>query len=333
VLLAHASGSGPDTCVHDASYSNWLESHARLIESIRGAVSRQRLFIAIDHEGGRVCHTPPPITRYSYAARWAKSAPQVGASMGAELASLGINLNFAPVLDIDSNPANPVIGQRAFGKTPAAVIAAGLPFITAMEGQGVRACVKHFPGHGDTKADSHSELPHLDLSLQELEMRELQPFRAAIRSGVGMIMTSHLLFTSIDAENPVTLSRKITHDLLRVSYGFDGIVVSDDVGMRAMSGLLDAPGSMARFMFTGHDMMMICAHWTDTERARSFAHALIAARDEGLIDAEVLSASRDRIRSMLDTTAQNNVHALDESTFAKHREAGELFRDETVEVV
>jgi beta-N-acetylhexosaminidase len=206
---------------HGAPYTQWLESHAKLIDSIRHAVSRERLFIAIDHEGGRVCRTPPPITRYSYATRWAQSSQEVGACMGTELASLGVNLNFAPVLDIDSNPANPVIGQRSFGRTPDSVILAALPFINAMERHGVRACAKHFPGHGDTKTDSHSEVPRLDLSLEALETRELRPFRAAIRSGIGMLMTSHLLFTSLDAEYPVTLSRKLTYEWLRSSCGFE----------------------------------------------------------------------------------------------------------------
>ena len=122
-----------------------------------------------------------------------------------ELASLGFNLNFAPVLDINSNPANPVIGERAFGRTPEEVISAALPFIEGMESHGVKACGKHFPGHGDTKVDSHYELPVLDLSPEELEVRELKPFVAAIRAGIGMIMTSHIVFTAIDKENPTTL--------------------------------------------------------------------------------------------------------------------------------
>jgi hypothetical protein len=187
---------------HDAPYDRWLESHAKLIDAIRQAAGRDRLFIAIDHEGGRVCRTPPPITRYSYAARWAATAEDVGEAMGRELSSLGVNLSFAPVLDIDSNPANPVIGERAFGRTPEQVISAAIPFMQGLERHGVRACGKHFPGHGDTKADSHSELPVLELSLEEIEVRELKPFAAAIGAGVGMIMTSHIMFTAIDRGEP-----------------------------------------------------------------------------------------------------------------------------------
>src|SRR5580692_5141208 len=195
--------------VHDAPYERWLESHANLVDAIRRAAGRDRLFIAIDHEGGRVCRTPPPITRYASAAWWGETARGVGEGMGRELASLGLNLNFAPVLDINSNPANPVIGERAFGRTPGEVISAALPFIEGMESHGVMACGKHFPGHGDTEVGSHYELPVLDLSPEELAARELKPFVAAIRAGIEMIMTSHIVFTTIDKENPATLSRKL----------------------------------------------------------------------------------------------------------------------------
>jgi beta-N-acetylhexosaminidase len=319
--------------VHDAPYDQWLESHARLIDAIRRAAGRDRLFIAIDHEGGRVCRTPAPITRFSYAARWAGTAAAVGDAMGSELSSLGINLSFSPVLDIDSNPANPVIGERAFGRTPEQVIAAALPFIAAMERRGVRACGKHFPGHGDTKVDSHSELPVLALSLKELENRELKPFIAAVRAGIEMIMTSHIVFTAIDGASPATLSRSVTHDLLRSTCGFDGVIVSDDVGMHAMDGFLDKPEAIARFMTAGNDMMMICSHWTDTERARGFARALIEGEKAGLVERDLLAASRERIRSMLSRTPQHKVQRLKDSDFAMHREAGALFSEATVEVV
>ena len=319
--------------VHDAPYDRWLESHANFIDAIRRAAGRDRMFIAIDHEGGRVCRTPPPISRYSYAARWAATAREVGEAMGRELASLGVNLNFAPVLDIDSNPANPVIGERAFGRTPEEVIAAAIPFMRGMESHGVRACGKHFPGHGDTKVDSHSELPVLNFSPDELQARELRPFTAAVRAGMAMIMTSHIMFPAIDKANPATLSRKLTHDLLRSTCGFDGVIVSDDVGMHAMDGLLETPDAALRFMAAGNDMMMICSHWTDTERARAFAQALVAGRKAGLIDEDALSASRERILLMLTKTAQHEVQALNDTDFARHGRAGALFSAATVEVV
>ncbi len=226
---------------HDLPYDGWLESHARLIADIRAAAGRRRMFIAIDHEGGRVCRTPPPITRFAYAAEWPEHAVEVGKAIGRELASLGLNLNFAPVLDIHTNPKNPVIGPRAFGATAEAVIAAAISFMRAMQAEKVNACGKHFPGHGDTSVDFHLGLPALDLDIDALRQRELKPFAAAIEAGVGMLMTSHILFPGIDPDVPVTLSRRFITEILRGELGFAGVAISDDVGMGAMNGFFDAP--------------------------------------------------------------------------------------------
>lgn len=319
--------------VHDAPYEAWLESHARLIADIRAAVGRDDLLIALDHEGGRVCRTPAPITRFSYAARWAGTSEAVGEAMGEELASLGFNLNFAPVLDVDSNPENPVIGERAFARTPEAVIEAALPFMRGMERKGVRACGKHFPGHGDTRTDSHQTLPVLNLSRPELEARELKPFRAAVEAGIGMVMTSHIVFTEIDPYNPATLSPAVAQGLLRDELGFEGVIVSDDVGMRAMDGLLDADDASARFMNAGNDLLMICSHFADTERARKFAATLVEARERGEVDEARLSASRARVARFLEGTARNEVRALPAEVLARTASAGRTWAEETVEVV
>lgn len=318
---------------HDLPYPEWLAIHKELIAAIRDASQRERQFIAIDHEGGRVCRTPPPITRFSYAARWADTAEQVGDAMGVELASLGLNLNFAPVLDIHSNPANPVIGERAFGRSAEKVIKSMLPFAKAMARQGVRACGKHFPGHGDTQVDSHHELPVVDLDLDRLRSRELLPFAAAIDGGIEMIMTSHILFPKLDPNDPVTLSRPITTGILREAMNFGGVIVSDDVGMRAMAGRLDAPDAGARFMATGSDMLMICSHLTDTERARGLAQSIIDGVESGRLDPAVLAASAKRVRAMLAGTAQNEVSELAGDVLARHRSAGTQFDAATVEVV
>lgn len=318
---------------HDLPYDAWLSNHARLISDVREAAGRDRLFIAIDHEGGRVCRTPAPITRYTYARSWGDDAGAVGAAMGAELASLGINLSFAPVLDIDSNPRNPVIGARAFDTTVEGVVAKALAFATALEANGVRACGKHFPGHGDTQVDSHLELPVIDASLDDLRKRELVPFAAAIEAGIGMIMTSHILFKAIDPDWPATLSRQITQGLLREDLGFQGVIVSDDVSMRAVSRLFDNPDIAVNFMSAGNDMLMICAHWGDTERARPLAERIVEARRAGVLKTADLDRSKARVTAMLDATAQNTVARLSEDVFRTHAEAGALFSDATVEVV
>lgn len=318
---------------HDRPYEEWLSSHANLIAAIREAACRERLFIAIDHEGGRVCRTPQPLTRFSYARSWGDNAGSVGGAMGTELASLGVNLNFAPVLDIDSNPNNPVIAARSFANTPEAVTEKALSFFTQMEANGVRACGKHFPGHGDTKVDSHYELPIIDAPLDVLRNRELKPFVAAIKNGIGMIMTSHILFRALDDGLPATLSRRIAHDLLRREMAFEGVIVSDDIGMHSVSTMFDSPDAAIQFMAAGNDILMICAHWTDTERVRALARAVLDGRRAGTIDNRILDRAHDRIDAMLATTAQNEVRALSHDIFRRHALSGTLFSDQTVEVI
>src|SRR5215470_17774139 len=133
--------------LHDQPYERWLEVYRKLLADVRSVLGRDRILVGIDHEGGRVCRTPAPITRFSYAARWAAQAGAVGHAMGVELASLGVNLSFAPVLDIHSNPANPIIGPRALGTTSEQVTAAALAFMEGLQSAQVLACGKHFPGH------------------------------------------------------------------------------------------------------------------------------------------------------------------------------------------
>jgi beta-N-acetylhexosaminidase len=318
---------------HDLLYEDWLQYHARLVADIRAATGRESMLIAIDHEGGRVCRTPLPITRFSYAAHWAGQASAVGRAMGRELASLGINLSFAPVLDIRTNPKNPVIGPRAFGETPEKVIAASLPFMAALQSQSVLACGKHFPGHGDTSIDSHVGLPLQTLGLDELRARELKPFAAAILAGIPMIMTAHILFPFVDPDTPVTLSRQFLTEILREELGFQGVAVSDDIGMGAMNGVFDSPESAVRLIQSGCDMLMVCAHFTFTDRARDFARALVAAIDNGRLDPTLVDRSQARIKNLLARAAVNEVTPLPESVFRAHAGAGPLFDSATVEVV
>jgi len=319
--------------LHDQPYEQWLKAHRKLIDDVRDTIRRDRIFIGIDHEGGRVCRTPAPITRFAPAARWAQQSAAVGRAMGVELASLGVNLNFAPVLDIHSNPANPVIGARAFGTTGEQVTAAALAFMNALQAEKVLACGKHFPGHGDTDTDSHRELPVLNRDLEGLRARELQPFRAAIAAGIPMIMTSHLLLPKLDSTEPVTLSRKLGQEILRGELGFEGVVVSDDIGMHAVSKLFDDPTAAARLRLAGTDLMMVCSYFTDTDRCRGFAQAMIAAQQQGIISREAAAQSRDRVHALLARASQNPVCALPEEVFAGNRNAGMLFTAETAEIV
>jgi beta-N-acetylhexosaminidase len=318
---------------HELPYQGWLDSHRRLLDDVMAATGRERMFIAVDHEGGRVCRTPPPITRFAYAAHYAQHAAAVGRAMGRELASLGFNLNFAPVLDIHTNKDNPVIGPRAFGTTPEAVIAAALPFMRALEAENVIACGKHFPGHGDASVDSHFGLPSIGLDVEALRAREIRPFAAAIEAGARMLMTSHILFPDIDPKTPVTLSRRFATGLLREELGFEGVAVSDDIGMGAMTDFFGAADAAARFIDAGCDMMVVCAHFTVVDRARGFAEAILSALAEGRLDAAVLTRSGERIRRLLDEAPMNEIRMLPESVFAEHRSAGESYAEPTAEVV
>ena len=160
---------------------------------------------------------------------------QVGRALGDELAALGIGWDFAPVLDVHTNPANPVIGSRAFGVTPEAVTTHALAFWRGLRDAGVVGCGKHFPGHGDTRADSHLELPIVDHDVDRLRAVELAPFAAAARAGMEALMTAHVLYPALDPDRPATLSRPILTDLLRGELGFRGVIVSDDLGMKAVA--------------------------------------------------------------------------------------------------
>ena len=165
--------------------------------------------LSVDQEGGRVLrvkNTRWPSMRTVGNLDHLPTTQQVAAAMGTELRSMGFNLNFAPVADVDSNPRNPVIGDRSFGRDPARVAQQVVAFAQGLEAKGVIACVKHFPGHGDTDVDSHKALPVVDKDLYDIQNVELVPFRAAVEAGISMVMTSHVLFPALDGEPPCPAS-------------------------------------------------------------------------------------------------------------------------------
>src|SRR5262249_37347703 len=155
-----------------------------------------------------------------------------GRLLGTQLFFLGIAVNLASVLDVDSNPANPVIGDRSFGADPQTVIRHGLAFARGLEASGMLSCGKHFPGHGDTDLDSHQSLPHVTHDRARLEGVELAPFRAAI-GPLPLLMTAHVVYRGLDPDTPATLSRKILTGLLREELGYEGLLITDDLNMGA----------------------------------------------------------------------------------------------------
>jgi beta-N-acetylhexosaminidase len=256
--------------------------------------------VAIDHEGGRVVRLGEPFTPFPPAAavggtRNPDLAYRVGRAMGEELASVGIDLNFAPVLDVNSNPANPVIGDRAFGSDPELVSAMGIALMRGLHDGGVLSCGKHFPGHGDTEKDSHLELPVVRRSRTELERTELVPFRAAIAAGVPMLMTAHVLYPALDPDHPATLSRKILTDLLRGELRFEGVVASDDLAMRAIAGHQSIANAAVSTLRAGADALLVCQ---DLERAVEAFAAIEAAVASGSVDMATINAAATRIQRL-----------------------------------
>ena len=220
-------------------------------------------FIAVDHEGGRVHRLPTPFTHFPPAAllgrrRSPDLARRLGLAVARELAAVGINLNFAPVLDVHSNPDNPVIGDRSLSTDPKQVAALGWAIIEGLREGGVIACGKHFPGHGDTAQDSHLELPVVEKNIAALKEVELLPFIHACRNQVESLMTAHVLYPALDSVFPATLSEKIIGKLLREELGYQGVVFGDDLGMKAISKNYPLEESVSRAVHAGVDMLLFC---------------------------------------------------------------------------
>ena len=235
--------------------SGWLDKLDRLIAQAREAAARPDFLVAVDHEGGAVYRFCHPVTHFAPARSWAASSAAVGRATGRELRALGCNLNFAPVVDIHCEPQNTVIGPRAFGTTAEEVSPPAIAFLKSMEAEGVLGCAKHFPGHGATIADSHLELPVLDVPRKVLLKRELLPFRQIIAAGTKLVMTAHVRYPAVDPTRPATLSPVILGDLLRAELGFSGVIVSDDLEMAALQSL--SPGARAQACLTaGVDLLL-----------------------------------------------------------------------------
>ena len=197
-------------------------------------------WVGVDQEGGRVAPLRSPFTEWPPMTTLGRSgdetlAERFATALAAELTAVGITLDFAPVLDVHTNLQNPVIGDRALSERADQVARLGAVIIRTLQAHRVAACGKHFPGHGDTSADSHVELPVIDHAPDRLHAIELVPFRAAIASGVAALMTAHVLIPALDAQHPATLARAVVHDLLRTELGYDGIVVTDDLEMSAIT--------------------------------------------------------------------------------------------------
>jgi beta-N-acetylhexosaminidase len=225
---------------------------------------RKDMIISIDQEGGRVKRLLDPFFDPGPMLSLKEDPFEAGKRIGLDLAQLGINLNFAPVLDIHTNPDNPIIGDRAFGTSAQSVIDKAIPFGAGLLAGGVQCCGKHFPGHGDTQTDSHLELPSLELSIDALHKRELLPFAAAAKS-FAAIMSAHIVFKDIDPDLPATLSKSVLQ-ILRSELEFTGVIISDDLEMKAIADHF-SPEQIAQLgCEAGIDLFLAC-HTPDIQHA------------------------------------------------------------------
>jgi beta-N-acetylhexosaminidase len=256
-------------------------------------------FIGIDQEGGRVHHLPAPFTHFPPAGLIGRAndsllAYRAGRAVGVELALAGINLNFAPVLDVNSNPDCHIIGNRAFAADADAVIGLSAPWTDGLRDAGIIPCGKHFPGHGAADKDSHFDLPIITKALESLQTTELPPFAAACRR-IEALMTAHVLYTALDPQWPATLSKTIVTDLLRRRFGYPGVIFSDDMEMHAISHRYGVEESAWRSIHAGVDALLFCH---DLSKAVAACEFLCAKAAQEAVLRERVSESFARIADL-----------------------------------
>jgi beta-N-acetylhexosaminidase len=220
-------------------------------------------------------------------------AARFAAALAAELEAVGVTLDYAPVLDIHTNPTNPVIGDRALADSAAEVARLGRVVIRTLQEAGIAACGKHFPGHGDTSTDSHHELPLVEHPPDRLRAVEFEPFRAAIAEQVAFVMTAHVLVPSLDELRPATLSPGVVRELLRKELGFEGVILSDDLEMKAVSARYAVPDAAVAAINAGCDGLLICSGNVDLQAQT--LEALVKAVETGDIPAARLDDAERRL--------------------------------------
>ncbi|MFF8641405.1 glycoside hydrolase family 3 protein [Streptomyces sp. NPDC015345] len=276
------------------------EQVARLTAALRA--ENPDLIVAIDEEAGDVTRLEA-WTGSSRPGNLALGAvddidltERVAHDIGRDLHAAGVSLNFAPSADVNSNPLNPVIGVRSFGSRTDLVSRHTAAWIRGLQGAGVAACAKHFPGHGDTVVDSHYGLPQIQGSAEEIALTALPPFIAAVEAGVRAVMTAHLLAPAYDPDLPATLSRRILVDLLRGELGFDGLLVTDGIEMGAVTDRYGIDGATVRAVAGGVDAVCVGGESADEATADLLATALVKAVLDGTLSEERLTEASTRVR-------------------------------------
>ena len=287
-------------------------------------------FIAIDQEGGnnirimdKSTFYPGPMTLSS--TDNIENAKIIGHLMGKHLLSLGINMNFAPSLDINNNPKNPIIGIRSYSDKPEIVSKYGIELIKAMQDEGIIATAKHFPGHGDTESDSHLGLPVLNFTKERLYNMELKPFKDAVDNGVKNIMSAHIVFRAVDKENPATISKDIMKGILRDELNYKGLITSDCMEMKAISEGITTPIGVVRGLKAGIDLALVCH-----TKKRQIDSALKIKEE---IDNNVLTMEEidEKIKRIL--KYKKEVYDIMKNKFFNNEKNMDIFKDEKTEQI
>jgi beta-N-acetylhexosaminidase len=267
-----------------------------------------QLILAVDQEGGRVFRLPEPFSQILPMREWGKLAKQTGNNtylrdlgqvLGLEIQAAGFNLNFAPVVDVDTNPNNPIIGDRSFASDGESVAKLAEGVILGLLDTNVIPCLKHFPGHGDTSLDSHLDLPTDGRSLSALEACDLIPYRQLIKAHLApTLMTAHVLYPALDSQHPATLSEKILTGLLRTELGYTGVIFSDDLLMKAIADRYKLADAARQFFLAGGDVALVCQ---DPALAISLIEQTRKSLSENTPEAQKLTASLTRSNERLTT--------------------------------
>lgn len=270
-----------------------------LLNDLKAANSKNRipLFLSVDEEGGRITRMPEEFVKLPSSQRTGEVnngdfSFEVGSILGEELKEFGFNMDFAPVLDINSNPKNPVIGDRSFGTDSETVSKLGLQTMKGIRSQNIIPVVKHFPGHGDTSTDSHKGLPIVNHDLKRLESFEFIPFSEAVKNHAEVVMVAHILLSEIDVQNPASMSETIITGILRKSLSFSGVVITDDMTMGAITKNYDIGDAAVKSVNAGSDIILVCH---DDEKVLAVIDSLKSAAASGKIPMARIDESVYRI--------------------------------------
>ena len=298
--LIHEGVSGVILFARNVGTSDETRALIRELKSIAPGP----LLLSVDQEGGRVARLTEGFEAFPPMRELGERSPDelhaIGRQLGAQVRGAGFDINLAPVVDVDSNPANPVIGNRSFSRNPQVVAALGAAIIAGLQ-EHVAACAKHFPGHGDTDKDSHYDLPRLPHALERLHACELVPFKAAVQAGVACVMTTHVVFDALDPGVAATMSAPAIR-LLREEVGFGGVCVSDCLEMKAISEHFGCGKAAVRAVAAGVDALLV-SHTPDAQH--EVIDALAAAVVDGCIPESRVIEARARLARLASAHARS----------------------------